>query len=66
MSMTENGSDSSSTLATLTEGNITIGGKQATAAELGTNTDASAAHPAAGISVVRPPFGNIVTDFPGV
>ncbi len=44
MSMTENGSDSSSTLATLTEGNITIGGKQTTAAELGINTDASAAH----------------------
>jgi len=44
MSMTENGSDSSSTLATLTEGNITIGGKQTTAAELGINTYASAAH----------------------
>ncbi|WP_025873805.1 hemagglutinin repeat-containing protein [Stenotrophomonas indicatrix] len=42
--MTESGSDSSSTLATLTEGNITIGGKQTTAAELGINTDASAAH----------------------
>lgn len=40
----EKGSDSSSTLATLTEGNITIGGKQTTAAELGINTDASAAH----------------------
>ncbi|XFC38200.1 hemagglutinin repeat-containing protein [Stenotrophomonas indicatrix] len=42
--MTESGSDSSSTLATLTEGNITIGGKQTTAAELGINTDAGAAH----------------------
>ncbi|WP_262239238.1 hemagglutinin repeat-containing protein [Stenotrophomonas maltophilia] len=44
MSMTENGSDGSSTFATLTEGNITIGGKQTTAAELGINTDASGAH----------------------
>jgi filamentous hemagglutinin len=44
MPMSEGGSDSSSTLATLTEGNITIGGKQTTAAELGINTDASAAH----------------------
>ena len=30
--------------ATLTEGNITIGGKQTSAAELGINTDASGAH----------------------
>ncbi|WP_279324058.1 hemagglutinin repeat-containing protein [Stenotrophomonas sp. LMG 10879] len=44
MSMSESGGDSSSTLATLTEGSITIGGKQTTAAELGINTDASAAH----------------------
>ena len=44
MPMSESGSDSSSTLATLTEGNITIGAKQTTAAELGINTDASAAH----------------------
>ena len=44
LSMMEKGSDSSSTLATLTEGNFTIGGKQTTAAELGINTDASAAH----------------------
>ncbi|WP_269217003.1 hemagglutinin repeat-containing protein [Stenotrophomonas maltophilia] len=44
LSMMEKGSDSSSTLATLTEGNITIGGKQTTAAELGINTDASGAH----------------------
>nr|WP_238492766.1 hemagglutinin repeat-containing protein [Stenotrophomonas indicatrix] len=44
MPMSEGGSDSSSTLATLTEGNITIGGKQTTAAELGINTYASAAH----------------------
>ncbi|HGM6360005.1 TPA: hypothetical protein ACKP8R_003490, partial [Stenotrophomonas maltophilia] len=43
-SMMEKGSDSSSTLATLTEGNITIGGKQTSAAELGINTDASGAH----------------------
>ncbi len=66
--MSESGSDSdsSSTLATLSEGNTTIGGKQTTAAELGINTDASAAHPAAGISIVRPAFGNIVTEFPGV
>ncbi|WP_414485658.1 hemagglutinin repeat-containing protein [Stenotrophomonas sp. EMP41] len=42
--MMETGSDSSSTLATLTEGNITIGGKQTSAAELGINTDASGAH----------------------
>jgi len=66
--MSESGSDSdsSSTLATLSEGNTTIGGKQTTAAKLGINTDASAAHPAAGISIVRPAFGNIVTEFPGV
>jgi len=44
MPMSESGSDSSSTLATLTEGDITIGGKQTTAAELGINTDASGAH----------------------
>ena len=44
LSMMEKGSDSSSTLATLTEGNITIGGKQTSAAELGINTDASGAH----------------------
>ncbi|HGM5043613.1 TPA: hemagglutinin repeat-containing protein [Stenotrophomonas maltophilia] len=42
--MMEKGSDSSSTLATLTEGNITIGGKQTSAAELGINTGASGAH----------------------
>ncbi|WP_232463094.1 hemagglutinin repeat-containing protein [Stenotrophomonas sp. WZN-1] len=42
--MMEKGSDSSSTFATLTEGNITIGGKQTSAAELGINTDASGAH----------------------
>ncbi|WP_372485794.1 hemagglutinin repeat-containing protein [Stenotrophomonas sepilia] len=42
--MMEKGSDSSSTLATLTDGNITIGGKQTSAAELGINTDASGAH----------------------
>lgn len=42
--MMEKGSDSSSTLATLTEGNITIGGRQTSAAELGINTDASGAH----------------------
>ncbi|WP_278251183.1 hemagglutinin repeat-containing protein [Stenotrophomonas maltophilia] len=44
LSMMEKGSDSSSTLATLTEGNITIGGKQTSAAELGINTDANGAH----------------------
>ncbi|WP_242912999.1 VENN motif pre-toxin domain-containing protein [Stenotrophomonas maltophilia] len=44
MPMSESGSDSSSTLATLTEGNITIGGKQTTAAELGINADAGVAH----------------------
>ncbi|MGN7840299.1 VENN motif pre-toxin domain-containing protein, partial [Stenotrophomonas sp. 22385] len=38
--------DSSTTYATLTEGNITIGGKRVTAAELGVNTDASKAHEA--------------------
>lgn len=42
--MMEKGSDSSSTLATLTEGNITLGGNQTTAADLGINTDATAAH----------------------
>ncbi|WP_423173566.1 hypothetical protein [Stenotrophomonas maltophilia] len=42
--MMKKGSDSSSTLATLTEGNITIGGKQTSAAELGINTDVSGAH----------------------
>jgi len=44
--MTSSGSDSSTTYATLTEGNITIGGKKVTAAELGVNTDASKAHEA--------------------
>ncbi|KAG1597809.1 hypothetical protein G6F46_014245 [Rhizopus delemar] len=42
--MHESGSDSSSTRATLTEGTITIGGRKTTAAELGVNTDAAAAH----------------------
>ena len=46
MPITSSGSDSSSTYATLTEGNITIGGKKVTAAELGVNTDASKAHEA--------------------
>jgi filamentous hemagglutinin len=44
--MSESGNDSSTTYATLTEGNITIGGKKMNAAELGVNTDASAAHQA--------------------
>lgn len=44
--MTSSGSDSSTSYATLTEGNITIGGKKVTAAELGVNTDASTAHEA--------------------
>ncbi len=44
--MTSSGSDSSTTYATLTEGNITIGGRKVTAAELGVNTDASKAHEA--------------------
>ncbi|RXR08660.1 hemagglutinin repeat-containing protein [Pseudoxanthomonas composti] len=44
--MTEKGGDSSTTYATLTEGNITLGGKQTTAAELGINADASVAHTA--------------------
>lgn len=44
MPMSEKGSDSSTTHATLTEGNITIGGSRTTAAELGINTDANAAH----------------------
>lgn len=42
--MIEKGGDSSTTHATLTEGNIVIGGKQTTAAELGLNTDAAEAH----------------------
>uniref|UniRef100_UPI001F495E42 VENN motif pre-toxin domain-containing protein n=1 Tax=Xanthomonas euvesicatoria TaxID=456327 RepID=UPI001F495E42 len=44
--MSESGSDTSYTRATLTEGNIKIGGKTTTAAALGINTDASAAHEA--------------------
>jgi hypothetical protein len=44
--ITTSGSDSSTTYATLTEGNITIGGKKVTAEELGVNTDASKAHEA--------------------
>ena len=44
--MTTSGSDSSTTYATLTEGNIIIGGKKVTAEELGVNTDASKAHEA--------------------
>jgi filamentous hemagglutinin len=40
----ESGGDGSTTYATLTEGNITIGGNKVTAAELGVNTDASKAH----------------------
>lgn len=42
--MNEKGGDSSTTYATLTEGNIVIGGKKVTAAELGVNTDAATAH----------------------
>ncbi|MBB5866586.1 VENN motif pre-toxin domain-containing protein, partial [Xanthomonas sp. 3058] len=42
----QSGSDTSYTRATLTEGNIKIGGKTTTAAALGINTDASAAHEA--------------------
>lgn len=42
--MNQKGGDSSTTYATLTEGNIVIGGKQVSAAELGLNTDAAAAH----------------------
>ncbi|MBB5866533.1 VENN motif pre-toxin domain-containing protein, partial [Xanthomonas sp. 3058] len=44
--MSESGSDTTYTRATLTEGNIKIGGKTTTAADLGVNTDASAAHEA--------------------
>ncbi|WP_234349400.1 hemagglutinin repeat-containing protein, partial [Xanthomonas citri] len=46
MPMSESGSDTSYTRATLTEGNIKIGGKTTTAAALGINTDESAAHEA--------------------
>src|SRR5690606_18652024 len=42
--MIESGSDRSTTHATLTEGNIVIGGQQTSAAALGINTDAAAAH----------------------
>nr|WP_244875199.1 hemagglutinin repeat-containing protein [Xanthomonas cannabis] len=42
----QSGSDTSYTRATLTEGTIKIGGKTTTAAALGVNTDASAAHEA--------------------
>ena len=42
--MNEKGGDSSTTYATMTEGNIVIGGKKVTAAELGVNTDAATAH----------------------
>ncbi|WP_326520649.1 hemagglutinin repeat-containing protein [Xanthomonas sp. 3058] len=44
--MSESGSDTSYTRATLTEGNIKIGGKTTTAAATGINTNASAAHEA--------------------
>ncbi|MCW0410579.1 hypothetical protein NB709_000455 [Xanthomonas sacchari] len=44
--MYESGNDSTTTRATLTEGNITIGGKRTTAAETGINTDASKANEA--------------------
>ncbi len=44
--VSESGRDSSTTYATLTEGNITIGGRKVTADELGVNTDASKAHAA--------------------
>ncbi|MGN7840297.1 VENN motif pre-toxin domain-containing protein, partial [Stenotrophomonas sp. 22385] len=44
--MSESGHDSSTTYATLTGGDITIGGKKVDAADLGVNTDASAAHQA--------------------
>ena len=42
--MNESGKDSSTTRATLTEGNITIGGQSTTAKDLGVNTDASTAN----------------------
>jgi len=44
--MSESGHDSSTTYATLTGGNITIGGKKVDVADLGVNSDASAAHKA--------------------
>ncbi|MFL3630280.1 hemagglutinin repeat-containing protein [Xanthomonas campestris] len=44
--MSESGSDTTYTRATLTEGTIKIGGKTTTAAATGINTDASAAHEA--------------------
>ncbi|MCI2245826.1 hemagglutinin repeat-containing protein [Xanthomonas sp. PPL568] len=44
--MSQSGNDSTSTRATLTEGNITIGGKRTTAAETGINTNASKANEA--------------------
>lgn len=44
--MQESGKDSSTTYATLTEGNITIGGQRTTAADLGLHTDAATAHTA--------------------
>ena len=42
--MHEKGGDSSTTYATLTEGNTVIGGQKVTAADLGVNTDAATAH----------------------
>ena len=42
--MSESGGDSSTTYATLTVGNITIGGSKVSAVDLGLNTDASTAH----------------------
>ncbi|MCW0447430.1 hypothetical protein NB706_000264 [Xanthomonas sacchari] len=42
--MSQSGNDSTTTRATLTEGNITIGGKRTTAAETDINTDASKAN----------------------
>ncbi len=44
--MSDSARDSSTTYATLTGGNITIGGRKVDAADLGVNTDASAAHQA--------------------
>lgn len=44
--MSESGKDSSTTYATLTEGNITIGGQKTTAPDLGLHTDAATAHTA--------------------
>ena len=44
MPQQEKGKDSTTTYATLSDGNITIGGKATTTAELGIHSDSATAH----------------------